>query len=245
MGGLKFYEQGLSQNYIKVMRFLRNGLLRDGKSTGINHQHIQYIRSRIWKSFGQNRLFGKINSVYKVAGFSEIKLADEPLPDFFEGQYNSLTLRYVKDDLNDEMIKIMSEIFDELGIKLNPQETPKIDPDDKTADIVIENIYVFEPSFFNIKYYEEWYNYYNDKGSNIWGGGILYKEIKDSIQSENLKDYEYKMLNTLPVIFLYKYPAQIGYKNIVPNRSRKVLEQEIKGTPFFFYNVINWRLCND
>jgi hypothetical protein len=241
---LRFYDQGFTHNYVKLMRLTQRGLTRRDNTSGIGIEDLRYIRSKYSELYRQHSLFGKIHSVVRVAGFTKIPLRSASPQEEIKREGSPLTLQYVKDDLTEELVGILSNIFREIGLNLTAQETLQID--EKAADIIIESVYLYDPGFLNVRYYEEWNQYYSrdpgSRGTRIWGGSIVTGSINNCIQEENLGKYEESMLNSLPVVFLYQYAPRIGYRNVEPNRNRTVngQGQVITGTPFFFYNVINW-----
>ncbi len=242
---LKFYDQGFTHNYIKVMRFTWKSLVDGREPSGIRIEHIRYIRAAYARKYRSENFFKNLNSVFRPAGFSPqstVPSADKPDTRFLKKK--TFTLQYETDDLTAEMVNIMKEIFKDLGLDLVERETSIID---MNADIVIENIYVYDPEFLNAHHYEQWNLYYSDKkaqkmgASTAWGGNVTRDAIMTSFSSKSLDKKEMRILDTLPIVFLYQYASRIGYTNFTPNRKRIVEGKELRGTPFFFYNVVNWR----
>ena len=247
---MKFYDQGFTHNYVKLMRFTKRGLMHKGESSGIRIDHIRYIRYSYYNKYRSHNLFGKIHSVVRSSGFTRIPVRSAIKPDMSKLKKRRFTLQYVMDDLTEEMANMMQEIFREMGLELVTQQANSID---MKADAVIETVYLFEPEYLNVSYYEKWNDYYSsdpdDRGSSIWGGVVVIRNITDTLDRENMDTQEKEMLDALPVVFLYQFASRIGYKNFTPKRKRVIKEktangeetkEEIKGTPFFFFNVIEW-----
>lgn len=211
-----------------------------GEQKGLSNMAIiDNIRNRFRTFFQAQELLRSSGWVYRFDGILNESISFTSGSNSSRVASDTISILYVNTTINDKIIKILSQVFKDMGYTLYEKAMDRNLGESKINindfDLIMESRFINTPEFLNLKFYYNYKRVDNQHKAQI--KELLSMSGDMSILNDKAQELESRILRQLPIVFLVRYHTRIAYRTKELGRNIN----DSRGASHFFHNLSSWR----